>query len=128
MTGLSTSCCHVVLLENLSSLYNTLNTAFLCWALIENLMLKPPPEMFCKEGILTCNFMQKRLQYRRFSVNIAKFLRTPILKNICEWKFYWWKYFMEIWVETNYTCSKWATSKIISFKRYKLGLFLRILL
>ena len=30
------------------------------------------------------NFIKKRLHYRFFSVNIAKFLRTPILKNICE--------------------------------------------
>ena len=31
-----------------------------------------------------CNFMKKRLQDRSFPVNIAKFLRTPSLKNICE--------------------------------------------
>ena len=31
-----------------------------------------------------CNFTKKRLQHRCFSVNIAKFLRTPILKNNCE--------------------------------------------
>ena len=30
------------------------------------------------------NFTKKRLQQRSFSVNFAKFLRTPILKNICE--------------------------------------------
>ena len=30
------------------------------------------------------SFMKKRLQHRCFPVNIAKFLRTPILKNICE--------------------------------------------
>ena len=29
-------------------------------------------------------FIKKRLQHRCFPVNIAKFLRTPILKNICE--------------------------------------------
>ena len=29
-------------------------------------------------------FIKKRLQYRCFLVNIAKFLRIPILKNICE--------------------------------------------
>ena len=28
--------------------------------------------------------LKKRLQYRRFPVNIAKFLKPPILKNICE--------------------------------------------
>ena len=33
---------------------------------------------------LFCNFIKKRLQHRCFPVNIAKFLRTFILKNICE--------------------------------------------
>ena len=31
-----------------------------------------------------CNFIKKRLQHRYFPVIIAKFLRIPILKNICE--------------------------------------------
>ena len=31
-----------------------------------------------------CNFIKKRLQHRCFSVNIAKFLRPPILKKICK--------------------------------------------
>ena len=35
-------------------------------------------------GPWACNFIKKRLQHRCFPVNIAKFLRTPILKNICE--------------------------------------------
>ena len=30
------------------------------------------------------NFIKERLQHRCFPVNIAKFLTTPILKNICE--------------------------------------------
>ena len=30
------------------------------------------------------NFIKKRLQHRCFPLNIAKFLRTPTLKNICE--------------------------------------------
>ena len=29
-------------------------------------------------------FIKKRLQHRCFPVSIAKFLRTPILKNICK--------------------------------------------
>ena len=33
---------------------------------------------------LCCNFIKNRLQNRCFSVNIAKFLRTPTLKNICQ--------------------------------------------
>ena len=32
----------------------------------------------------TCNIIKKRLQHRCFCVNIAKFLKTPILKIICE--------------------------------------------
>ena len=31
-----------------------------------------------------CSFIKIRLQHRRFSANIAKLLRTCILKNICE--------------------------------------------
>ena len=30
------------------------------------------------------NFIKKRLQHRCFPVKFAKFLKTPILKNICE--------------------------------------------
>ena len=37
-------------------------------------------------GSLFNNFIKKRLQHRCFSVSIAKFLRTPILKKICERK------------------------------------------
>ena len=29
--------------------------------------------------------IQKKLQHRYFPVNIAKMLRTPNLKNSCEW-------------------------------------------
>ena len=35
-------------------------------------------------SIEICNFIKKRLQCRCFPDNIAKFLRTPILKNFCE--------------------------------------------
>ena len=35
-------------------------------------------------GLKTYNFILKRLQHRYFPVNIAKFLRTSVLKNICE--------------------------------------------
>ena len=33
------------------------------------------------------NFIKNRFQHRRFSVNIVKFLKTPILKKICERSF-----------------------------------------
>ena len=54
---------------------------------------KNPVMQFCKRihGFLQqypccklCNFVKKRLQHSCFLVNIAKFLRTPILKNFCE--------------------------------------------
>ena len=35
-------------------------------------------------GLKACNFIKKRFQHRSFPVNIAKFLRKPILKNICK--------------------------------------------
>ena len=35
-------------------------------------------------GLEVCDFIKKRLQLSCFPLNIAKFLRTPILKNICE--------------------------------------------
>ena len=35
-------------------------------------------------GLQACNFIKKRLQHRCFPVHIVKFLRTSILKNICE--------------------------------------------
>ena len=34
-------------------------------------------------GLKACSFIKKRLQNRCFSVNIMKFLRIPLLKNIC---------------------------------------------
>ena len=37
-----------------------------------------------KMGLKACNFVKKRLQHRCFPVKFSKFLRTPILKNICE--------------------------------------------
>ena len=35
-------------------------------------------------GLQACNFIKKRLQHRCFALNIVKFSRTPILKNICK--------------------------------------------
>ena len=36
-------------------------------------------------GLQADNFITKGLQHSCFSVNIAKFLKTSILKDICEW-------------------------------------------
>ena len=35
-------------------------------------------------GLQPCNYIKKYLQHRCFPVNIVKFLRTSILRNICE--------------------------------------------
>ena len=39
-------------------------------------------------ALQACNFIKKRPQHRCFPVNIAKFLRLPIFKNICERLFF----------------------------------------
>ena len=44
-------------------------------------------EVFCKKMSFknfACNFINKRFQHRCFIVKLAKFLKTSILKNICE--------------------------------------------
>ena len=41
----------------------------------------PPLERLC---VFRVNFIKKRLRHRYFPLNIVKFLRTPILKNIWE--------------------------------------------
>ena len=38
----------------------------------------------CWSLFSACNFVKKKLQYRSFPVKLARILRTPILKNICE--------------------------------------------
>ena len=45
-------------------------------------------------GHQTCNFIKKRLQHRYFLVNIGKFKRRPILKNISK-RLHCWKVFCE---------------------------------
>ena len=46
----------------------------LCWSLFFNRVADFRP----------ATILKKRLEHKCFPVNIAKFLRTPILKNICE--------------------------------------------
>ena len=36
-------------------------------------------------GLQACNFITKRLHNRCLPVNIAKFFKTSVLKDICEW-------------------------------------------
>ena len=54
---------------------------------LENFAILTPmlKSLFNKVTVLrACDFIKKRLQHRCFPVIIAKFLRTPIPKNICE--------------------------------------------
>ena len=47
----------------------------MCWSLV-----------FDKVADLeVCHFIEKKLQDRSFPVKFEKFLRTPILKNTCQW-------------------------------------------
>ena len=36
------------------------------------------------QGLRACNFIKKKLQHRCFLTKFVKFLRIPIVKNICE--------------------------------------------
>ena len=65
------------------------------WSSIQKLLLKISQysqKSNCAElsflnknaGLESWNFTKKRFQHRFFPVNIAKFLRTPALENICE--------------------------------------------
>ena len=56
--------------------FSILTRKHLCWSLF---MIKS--QAFRSQ---TWNFIKKRLQHRCFSVNTAKFLGTPILRNIYE--------------------------------------------
>ena len=76
------------------------------WRLSANSFVKKQPqEVFCKRGVLknfvnftgkhfclslfliklqACNFVKKRLQHSSFPVHLDKFLKTSLLKSICE--------------------------------------------
>ena len=75
------------LLDFISLFHYTKKEVFPCATLnssIENLTVF---KLFFEQEIIymkACNFIKKRLQRRCFPVKFAKFLRTPILKNICE--------------------------------------------
>ena len=56
----------------------------LCWGLFFNKVA----------GYQASNFIKKRPQQRYFLANIRKFIRRPILKNICE-RLHFWKVFCE---------------------------------
>ena len=71
---------HIWELDNIERFYNpiqTTNSKF-------SYAFKPCCYVGEGECFQACNFIKKRLQHSCFPVNIAKFLRTPILKNICK--------------------------------------------
>ena len=53
---------------------------------LKNFAITPVLKSFFNRvaGLQAWNFIKKRLRHRCFPVNIAKFLRTPILRNIYE--------------------------------------------
>ena len=59
-------------------------------AVIKNLAIFTEKHQCCSvllsknAGLQFCSLIEKPLQDRCFLVNIGKFLRTPVLKNICE--------------------------------------------
>ena len=66
-------------------------TAKIFWKIllqnVSNIPRKAPmlESLFNKvSGLQAWSFIRKRLQHRCFHVNIAKYLRTPILMNICQ--------------------------------------------
>ena len=59
--------------EGVSKKFANLTGTSLCWSLFS-----------LKLQAQTCNFIKKRFQHQRFPVTFAKFLKTSILKNICE--------------------------------------------
>ena len=87
------------------------NSSLRCFPTFHQLSIilhKQPPEVFCEKscsgkfcnihrkapvleslfhkvvGLQVCNFIKQKLQHRCFLCNLAKFVRTSILKNICE--------------------------------------------
>ena len=60
-------------------------------------------------GLKVCNFIKKRFQQRCFSMKIAKLLKTPILKKICE------RLLLNI-VAPNFSFICLKTAKQISYK------------
>ena len=65
--------------------------------------------LYENSGLHACKFIKERLQHRCFPVNIAKFLRTFFLNNICEWL----SEYFPTWIN-NITSKIWSEEKIFS--------------
>ena len=70
--------------ESYSQTFLIFTRKHLCWGLSFNKVA----------GHQACNFIKKRLQHRYCLANIGKFIRRPILKNICR-QLHCWKVFSE---------------------------------
>ena len=70
--------------ESYSQTFLIFTRKHLCWGLSFNKVA----------GHQACNFIKKRLQHRYCLANIGKFIRRPILKNICR-QLHCWKVFCE---------------------------------
>ena len=75
----------IMLLPNNLKRFMKLNIYFIFTLLKINLSTFPCYTFGPRMAFKATNFIKKRLQHRCFSVNIAKFSRAPILKNICKW-------------------------------------------
>ena len=53
-------------------------------AVLERFTAFTGKQLYWSLFLIKFNFIKKRLQHRCFPVNIAKILKTPILKSICE--------------------------------------------
>ena len=63
----------------------TLMKTYMLRVFYDELFQKQPLQVFYKKAVFKAyNFIKQRLQHRCFSVNVAKILRTLILKNICQ--------------------------------------------
>ena len=77
--------------------------------------------IFTDKHVCWSLFIKNRLQYRCFAKNIMKFLRTPYLKNTCEWlSFYPRTCFFARKCITHpaFTCSKLTMETLEQFVKY----------
>ena len=74
----------------ISNVYNHNEQTFHKKAVFKSLVIFTDEHLCCSlffnenAGLRSCSFIKKRLQHRCFPLNIATFLKTPVLKNICE--------------------------------------------
>ena len=79
--------------------------------------------LFNKDRLKACKFIKKRLKYRCFSVKIMKFLRTPIVKNICERLFLCWTQHPTVTTYLITTYGNYLLAQIAMVKILKLSQF-----